>query len=403
MFIFILLIVILCFELWLTYLNYSYRHQPIPEYIQDIYDQSSYDSWQKYNHQRVVFSTIVGVVDTFITIIFLFMLASPWMNIVVNTTDNLILQTLLFLGLYALINWVISLITSAYSTFVIEKRFGFNQSTLQTFISDKIKGLILLILVGGLLLSSILYLYLTFDRAFIIYSWIVLVCFILIINILYTKVFIKLFNKLTPLEENELKEAIETFAVSVDFPIQSIYVMDASKRSTKVNAFFSGFGKFKDIILYDTLIEKLETDEIVAVLAHEIGHAKHKDVFKNMLLSVVTLMVFLIIFSWLTSYTNYLSAFGMPTSALGFQILIFIILTHPISIILDALFSNLSQRKEYRADAYAKKYGYKKALITALKKLSRENYANLTPHPLVVKLRYSHPPIKERVSALLKN
>jgi STE24 endopeptidase len=398
-----LLLVMLGFDLWLTYLNYSYRNQPIPSHIQDIYDQESYNSWQSYNQEKVIFSTLIGILDTALTLVFIFYFSPRWISVVMAITDQLIIQTLLFLSLYAGLSWMISLIASAYSTFIIEERYGFNHTTVSTFINDRIKGLVLTIVFGGLLLTSVLYLYLTFDQLFIVYAWITLVCFILIVNVLYTKVLIKLFNKLTPLQEGDLKQAIELFAKKVDFPIQSIYVMDASKRTTKVNAFFSGFGKFKDIVLYDNLLEKLNQDEIIAVLAHEVGHAKHKDVLKNLLISVVTLMVYLIIFSSLLTHTTYLANFNMPSGALGFQIIIFIVLIHPVSTLLDIFLSNLSQSKEYRADAFAKKCGYKKALVTALKKLSRENYANLTPHPFVVLLRYSHPPVGRRVSALLKD
>lgn len=398
-----LLLVMLGFDLWLTYLNYSFRNKPIPQHIQDIYDQDSYDSWQRYNQEKVIFSTLIGIIDTALTLIFIFYISPRWISVVMGITDQLIIQTLLFLSLYAGLSWIISLIASAYSTFYIEERYGFNHTTVSTFINDKIKGLALTIVFGGLLLTCVLYLYLTFDNLFIIYAWIILVGFILIVNVLYTKVLIKFFNKLTPLQEGDLKQAIERFATKVDFPIQSIYVMDASKRTTKVNAFFSGFGKFKDIVLYDNLLEKLDQDEIIAVLAHEVGHAKHKDVLKNLLLSVATLMVYLIFFSWLLTYTSYLANFNMPDGSLGFQIVIFIVLIHPISTLLDIILSNLSQSKEYRADAFAKKCGYKKALITALKKLSRENYANLTPHPFVVMLRYSHPPVGKRVYALLND
>ena len=398
-----LLLVMLGFDLWLTYLNYSYRNKPLPNHIQDIYDQESYQSWQNYNHEKVIFSTLIGIIDTALTLLFIFYISPLWINIVMGVTDQLIIQTLLFLSLYAGLSWIISLIASAYSTFHIEEKYGFNHTTVSTFLYDNLKSLTLTIVFGGLLLTCVLYLYLAFDQLFIIYAWVILVSFILIINVLYTKVLIKLFNKLTPLQEGDLKQAIERFAKKVDFPLQSIYVMDASKRTTKMNAFFSGFGKFKDIVLYDNLLEKLNHDEIIAVLAHEVGHAKHKDVLKNLLVLIVTLLVYLIIFSALLTDTSYLVNFNMPNDALGFQLVIIIVLIHPISTLLDIALSNLSQSKEYRADAYAKKCGYKKALISALKILSRENYANLTPHPFVVLLRYSHPPVGRRILALMKD
>lgn len=399
----VVLIGMLVFEFWLTYLNHTYKNHPIPQHISDIYDPKSYQTWRKYDQEKVMFSVVMLLISTIMTLIFIFVLSPWWITIVSFWTDNVVLNTVLFLGLYALISYVISSISGAYMTFHIEQRYGFNKTDVKTYVSDRIKQLLLMVILGGSILSLLVYLYVRFSDGFIIMAWSVMVLLILIMSILYTKFFIKLFNKLTVLEEGPLKEAIEAFAKDVGYPIKSIYVMDASKRSTKLNAFFSGFGKFKDIVLYDTLIKKLTIDEIVAVLAHEIGHAKHKDVIKNSIQTFIVLGLYLLLFSYLVSMTFYLEQFNMPIDALGFQIFLFVILTSPLEIVTDVVFSYLSQKKEYRADGYAKRYGYQKALISALKKLSLENFSNLTPHPIVVALRYSHPPVAKRVSALMKN
>lgn len=238
---------------------------------------------------------------------------------------------------------------------------------------------------------------------FILYAWLLLVSITLLINLLYTKLFVPLFNKLTPLPPGELYDNIHNLAVSTGYEVKKISVMDASKRSSKLNAYFSGFGKFKQIVLFDTLIDKCSPDEIVSVLAHEIGHAKHKDVLRQFFISMVHMSVILVLLTFFLSSHGLSQAFGFQTAHMGFALILFGILMEPVGIVASIPLTFISRRAEYRADAFAAASGYRNAMISALKVLARENFANLTPHPLVVKMTYSHPPISQRIEALEKH
>jgi STE24 endopeptidase len=258
-----------------------------------------------------------------------------------------------------------------------------------------------MIVLGGSVLYVLLSLYLNSEN-FILYTWLFFVTIMIFINILYTKVFIKIFNKLTPLPDGELKDKIMEFAQKTGTSIKSISVMDASRRTKKLNAFFSGFGKFKSIVLYDNLIEKMSSDEIVAVLAHEIGHGKHMDTLRNLLMALIQMGIMLYFLQLFLSWEALSISFGFETVNIGFGLILFSVFLSPIDILLDVPLSAISRWAEYRADGYAKENGYKEAMITALKRLAQENFANLTPHPLMVKMTYSHPPISQRIQALNK-
>ena len=397
------ILIVFLIDITLSTLNYKNRNQPIPENVKDVYNEADYKKWHLYTMEVFKFSIVTKIINTALLIIFLLAGIFPILaGFVDKFSNNSIIRTLLFLGAYTLISYLLNIGFSIYRTFNIEERYGFNKTTVKTFILDQIKSLILGAIIGGCLLSLLLYFY-QFTGAFgLLYAWIAMAVFTLLINVLYTKVFIKLFNKITPLPEGELYDKAIELSKSLGYEIKTISIMDASKRSSRLNAFFSGFGKFKSIILYDTLLEKCTTDEIISVLAHEIGHSLHKDVLRNFVIALIQTGAFLAILFELLSSKTISIAFGFSDVHMGFAIILFGILLEPIGILINMPLSYISRKAEFKADAVAKKAGYKDAMISALKVLSRENFSNLTPHPLVVKLTYSHPPTSDRISQLEK-
>jgi STE24 endopeptidase len=390
------------FDLWLSILNYNHRTQPIPANVNDIYDTESYSRWLQYTMENFRLGMIAKVISTLLTVGFLLFGFFPMLDqLSLNFFTDPILRTLMFVGIYMILNSLIGIPFSYIKNFKIEEKYGFNKTTTKTFIFDLLKSLLMMIILGG----GILYVLLTFylnSTNFILYTWLFLVVVMLFVNILYTKVFIKIFNKLTPLPDGELKEKIMEFAQKTGTSIKSISVMDASRRTKKLNAFFSGFGKFKSIVLFDNLIEKMSNDEIVAVLAHEIGHGKHKDTLRNLLLGLIQMGVMLYLLQLFLSWEALSVSFGFESVNIGFGLILFSVFLSPVDILLDIPLSAISRWAEYRADGYAKENGYKDAMISALKRLAQENFANLTPHPLMVKMTYTHPPISQRIQALNK-
>lgn len=397
----LIILAVFLLDITLSTLNYKHRNQTIPANVADVYDQNAYDKWLNYTMENHRISMIEKVLDTMLLILFLSVGLFPALaGLADRFTQDPVLQTLLFLGFYGAISFVLGIGFHWYRTFSIEERFGFNKSTIKTFVLDQLKSILLAILLGGGILYTLLTLYLRMGNRFILYAWLLMVSLTLLINLLYTKIFVRLFNKLTPLPLGELYDKINDLAVSTGYEVKKISVMDASKRSSKLNAYFSGFGKFKHIVLFDTLLEKCSIDEIVSVLAHEIGHAKHKDVLRQFLISLVQMSVVLVLLTFFLSSDALAQAFGFRTAHMGFALILFGILMEPVGILVGIPLSHLSRKAEYRADAFAAVSGYRKPMISALKVLARENFANLTPHPLVVKMTYSHPPISQRVEAL---
>lgn len=399
----IIILIIFTFDLTLASLNYKNRNQTIPENVADVYKDADYRKWIQYTMETHRLSVVSKILNTVVLILFLIFGVFPKIaDAVAIFTSDLILQTLLFLGLYMFITFSLNIGFNVYRTFSIEARYGFNKSTPTTFLIDQLKFILLTTAIGGLVFYCLLYLYLKMNAGFILYAWLFITLLMLSVNLLYTKVFIRFFNKLTPLPEGDLYEKIKILANDTGYKIKEISIIDASRRSARLNAFFSGFGKFKHIVLYDTLIEKCSVDEILSVLAHEIGHAKHKDVLRNFFISIVQISVYLALLSFFLSSVALAEAFGFTEIHLGFAIILFSILMQPFGIILSIPLSILSRKAEYAADAYAYEVGYQNAMISALKVLARENFSNLTPHPLVVKLTYSHPPVSQRIEALSK-
>ncbi len=396
-----IIVVVFIIELTVSIRNYTYRNEPIPSNVKDVYEPDAYRKWRKYTAETFRFSTIMKVLHTMLLIVLLFMGFFPWLaNFSSRLTSNPIAETIVFLALYYLLEYLVDIGPMIYRNFSIEERYGFNKTTPKTFLADQVKSLGLTALLGGGLLYGFLVLYSRLGSQFVLYAWVALMVLSLLINVLYTKVFVRLFNKLTPLPEGELKEKIRALADQTDYEVRKISVMDASKRSTRLNAFFSGFGRFKQIVLFDTLVEKCDADEVVSVLAHEIGHAEHKDVWKNFLLSSLQIAGILALLALFLDYPSLVTDFGFSSAHLGFSLVLFAILSEPLSLLLGIPLSAHSRKAEYRADAYTVEVGYGGAMIRALKILARENFSNLTPHPWMVKLRYSHPPISQRIEAI---
>ncbi len=389
------------FNLWLSILNYKNRTAPIPEVVSDIYDDKEYKKWLNYSMENYRF----GLIESLFDIILLVVLLLSGLFVVIkdiseDLVTNLDLQILIFLGIYYLISFFFNIFFSYYAKFSIEERYGFNKSTKKTFIKDKIKGLILTIIFGGGIIYLLSTLFYSVGDWFFITAWISIMSILVFVMMFSVKLIVPIFNKLTPLEDGELKDKINAFAIEAGYEVSKISVMDASKRSTKLNAFFSGLGKMKQVVLYDTLIEKMSVDAVVAVLAHEIGHSKHKHINSMIFQSAIMISINLGALLFTLKSPDLSIAFGFDDVHFGFAIIIFSALIAPISIIFGAITSGISRKHEYQADKFAATRGYKEAMISALKTLAKENFANLTPHPMYVKLKYSHPPISARLEAI---
>lgn len=385
-------------KLLVSVLNYKNRHQPLPELVQEVYDESKYETWLSYTMDNFKFQLITSALNTAILITFLVTgLFGVFESIAIEWTSSVILQSVIFVLIYLGIRFVVNIPFGYYRRFVIEARYGFNRSTLKTFILDQIKT----ILFGGLvitgLISLLMRIYLFSPTGFLWIGWIAIVMISLLIIGLQTKVFLKIFNKLTPLEEGSLKTKIEAFVTKTGYKIKAISTMDASKRSTKLNAFFSGFGQLKDIVLFDTLVDKLEEDEIVAVLAHEVAHGKHKDVLRLFVQQIIMYGLYIYLISLAVSSDILATSFGLSGAHFGFGLIMFFILFEPVDLLIGILTNHLSRIAEFKADRFAAKQGYKAEMKQALITLSRENFSNLTPHPLYVWLYYTHPTLAERL------
>ena len=399
-----LIIVSFLFDLWLSVLNYKHRKEPIPEVVSDIYNKEDYNKWLDYTMENYRFGLISSSISLIILLVFLFVGAFPYFDqIAVNMSSNIHIQILLFMGIYFFIKFVIGIFFSYYNHFSIEERYGFNKTTKKTFVIDKIKAIILTIIFGGGLVFLLSTLYYEVGAMFYLYAWLSIVSILIFVNLFYVKLIVPIFNKLRPLEEGELKEGIENFAKQVGYQVNKISIIDASKRSTKLNAYFTGFGKFKQVVLYDTLIEKMSTEEIVAVLAHEIGHSKHKHIITGLFQSIIIISIYLGVLLFTLNSPEISQAFGFTDTHFGFGIIVFSVLLAPISVLLGAVTSWISRKHEYQADEFARANGFGIHIENALRVLTKENFSNLTPHPLYVKLTYSNPKKSDRINAIRKN
>lgn len=389
------------FDQALDYINLRAIRTDLPEEVASFYDREKYAKAQQYHRELGRFSFFTSSLSFAVSLTMLLLGGFGWVDGLLRTHfDNDIVLALAFFGVLGMASDILTIPFQWYSTFVIEEKYGFNKTTVKTFISDKLKGYMLGALIGGGLLGAMIYLVNTIGPNFWIWFAILATAFMLFMNMFYTTLILPLFNKLTPLADGELKTAIEDFSRKINFPITNIFVIDGSKRSKKANAFFSGIGKKKKIVLYDTLIANHTTEELVAVLAHEVGHYKKKHIVWSLVLSVVQIVFTLFVLSLMVFNENLSLALGGQAQAVHLNLLAFTILFSPISAV-TGLFMNLYSRKnEFEADAFAKKAYSGKALADALKKLSVDNLSNLYPHPAYVFFHYSHPPLLKRLERI---
>ncbi|MDR0205646.1 MAG: M48 family metallopeptidase [Bacteroidales bacterium] len=400
--IFAIVVLNFLFEQLLDYKNAQWFSKPIPELLSDVYNTNKYQQQQRYKFENYRFGIISSSVSFVLMCLMLVFNGFAFVNqIALQITDYVILQTLLFFGICFGVMFIISIPFSIFDTFVIEKRYGFNTITPKLFITDIIKSLLLNTIISGALLALIVYIYLLTTTYFWLLAWILIASFSIFMGIFYSTLIVPLFNKQTQLEVGDLKTAIMNFAEKAGFSISNIFVIDGSKRSTKANAYFTGLGKRKRIVLYDTLINEMTTNEIVAVIAHEIGHFTHKHIYKSMFYGFVQMGVMLIIFGYFASSNALSAALGVEAATFHIALIAFAIIYSPISTILSIFSNKQSRKNEYQADNFTKEHGVSASLITALKKLSSHNMSNLTPHPWTVFFEYSHPPLYERVKNLV--
>ncbi len=383
-------------------LNLKALSKDLPDEFEDVYDQETYAKSQEYTRVNTRFGFITGTFDLVLLLVFWFAGGFNWLDQWARSFDFGVIGTgLIFIGALVLAKTIISLPFSIYSTFVIEERFGFNKTTPKTFVMDRLKGLLLSVAIGAPLLAGIIAFFEYGGAWAWVYAWLAVTAFSLIMQYIAPTWIMPLFNKFEPLEDEELRGAIEDYAEKVDFPLQGVYVMDGSKRSSKSNAFFTGFGKNKRIALYDTLIEKHTTDELVAVLAHEIGHYKKKHILKNMVISILHTGIMFVLLSIFLKVPALFDAFYMDQMSVYAGLLFFGLLYSPVETILGIVMQVLSRKHEYEADRFAATtLQSSEAMVNALKKLSKDNLSNLTPHPFYVFLNYSHPPVLKRIRAI---
>jgi len=388
------------FILFMKYLTYSRRNDPLPDNVRDVYDEETYKRNQAYKMDNLKFSIIVGSVGIMITLCFLFFnFHHRVYEFITQQTGNFYIMSLFVLILPLLIESAVSRLMSIYSTFVIEKRYEFNKTTPKTFILDTVKTLIIALIVGGGLLLLLLFLYNQIGNWMFIAFFFILIA-LQLFTAFISPLLIRIFYKLTPLEDGVLKSRVLMLADETGFKIKGIYSVNASKRSTKLNAFASGFGKSKTIGLFDTLIEKLTVDEVIAVLAHEVGHEKKRHILKSMPFSLFMISILLAAAYFIIAMPEASQAFGFTDANIAFGIYIMTILISPLMVLFSIPSNIISRKHEYEADLFAKENTNKEATVSALKKLYQENLGNLTPHPLVVLVEYSHPPLSQRIAAL---
>ncbi len=385
----------------LNFLNAKRFKDSVPKDLKDVYNNEEYEKSQAYKLTNYRFGILTSAFSILLILSLLILGGFGWIDTIVsNFTANPILQALLFFGIIMIGSDVLNTPFSYYQTFVIEEKFGFNKTTLKTFITDKIKGWLMIVVLGGGILTMVLWFFEWAGAHFWLYTWGLITIFTIFMNLFYSKLIVPLFNKQIPLEDGSLKTKIEAYAQKVGFELQNIFVINGSKRSTKANAYFSGFGKEKRITLYDTLIKDLEEDEIVAVLAHEVGHYKKNHIIFNLASSILLTGLMLFILSLFINNPSISLAIGVDKPSFHAALIGFGILYSPISEITGLLMNYFSRKFEYQADDYAKQTFLALPLVTSLKKLSKNSLSNLTPHPAYVFMHYSHPPLKDRIRNL---
>lgn len=389
-------------DLFADVLNLNALSNKLPDEFDEVYDAEKYRQSQEYTRVNTRFGFITSSFHLLLTLVFWFAGGFNYLDQIVRSWNVFpIVSGLVYIAILMLLKTLLSLPFSIYDTFVIEERFGFNKTTLKIFLTDLLKGLGLSIVIGGPLLAGVLAFFEYAGTYAWLYCWIVTTVVTIFLQFIAPTWIMPLFNKFTPLEDGELRDSIFAYAHSVDFPLENLFVMDGSKRSTKSNAFFTGFGKHKRIALFDTLIEKHSVMELVSVIAHEIGHYKKRHILQGMVISILHTGSMFFLLSIFLSHQGLFDAFYMKQNSIYAGLIFFGMLYTPIEFILSIFMQIFSRKNEYEADKFAiETTKTSDAFIDALKTLSVHNLSNLTPHPVYVFLNYSHPPVLERIRAI---
>lgn len=389
------------FEQTLDYLNSKKLQDKLPKEAEGIYTEEKYKASIAYQRDQSSFGFVSAIFSFVLSGSMLLFGGFGWLDSSLRGYfDNQIFLALAFFGVIFIVSDVLTLPFQYYSTFVIEEKHGFNKTTIKTFILDKIKGYLLGAVIGGVLVYVLLSLILNMGENFWLVFWAIATVLVLGINMFYTSLILPLFNKLTPLEDGELKTAIADYCQKEGFPGTKVFVIDGSKRSSKANAFFSGIGSQKKVVLYDTLINNHSISELVAVLAHEVGHYKKKHIVQGFVASILQMGFMLFALSLFVFNPDMSKALGADQLAVHINLIAFGLLFAPVSMISSLIMNLVSRKNEFEADAFAAETFSGKELATALKKLSVDNLSNLTPHPLYVFFHYSHPPMLQRLKAM---
>jgi STE24 endopeptidase len=383
-------------------LNMNSITEDVPDGFQSHYDEEKYAKSQAYLKDNTRFGLLSSTFSLALMLIVIHTgLFGILDHIVRVQTVHPILAGLLFFGIIFIVNDMINLPISLYGTFVIEEKYGFNKTTAKTFMLDKLKGYALTVILGSVVIGPILYFFNTYGENGWWIAWGLITAFMIAVQPLFVHVIAPMFNKFAPLEEGELRTAIEVFAEKVNFPIARIDMMDGSKRSSHSNAYFSGFGKSRRIALFDTLLDKHTTEEIVSVVAHEVGHYKKKHIITGTILGILETGIMLFVFNLIMDDPALFAVFGVENVSVYGGLIFFGMLYSPVSLVTSIFTTALSRKNEYEADTYSlENTQNKEALVSMLKGLAANNLSHLTPHPLMVFLSYSHPPVMDRIAAV---
>ena len=389
------------FSTVLDFINGKNWRTEIPPVMKDFYPEDKYLKAKNYSKEKGKVSLISSTLSTLITLLFLVFDGYGWLdNFISLYYDIPFLKSGIFFLVLFILSDIFSIPFSCYNTFVIEEKYGFNKTTVKTFVLDKIKGYLLTLIIGGVLLFGAIYIVSLLENGFWVWLWLSLSVIMLLVNMFYADLIVPIFNKLTPLENGSLRKKIESYTNKVGYSLKNIYIIDGSKRSSKANAFFSGLGPRKTIALYDTLVEKHTEEELVAVLAHEVGHYKKKHVITSLFLTIFQLGLMCFLLETCLKVGEISQALGGKEMVFHLGLVAFGILYSPVGTIISILMNINSRKNEFEADHYAKTTYSGVALELALKKLSADSLSNLYPHPFYTFIHYSHPPLLKRLSAL---
>ena len=386
-----------------SFLDLGNINPDIPDHFKKAYDKNKYAKSQEYLKTKTKFSLVSSTFSIVLIFLVIHLGIFGVLNEFVNLqTNHFILQGLLFISIIYIFQDIISLPFSLYSTFVIEEKFGFNKTTVGLFISDKIKGYAIFIVMGSIIITPILYLFHEYENFGWLIAWSLLALFMIAVQPLFVHVISPMFNKFTPLEDGELRTAIEKYTTQVDFPLARIDIMDGSKRSAHSNAYFSGFGKSRRIAIFDTLVENHTNDEIVSVVAHEVGHYKLKHIIHGTIIGIIETGIMLFVFNFIMNDYALFRVFGVNDLSVHAGLIFFSMLYAPVTMITSVISNAISRKNEFEADNYSlQTTKNKEALISMLVGLAANNLSHLTPHPFKVFLSYSHPPTIDRIKAVI--